>query len=149
MNISEILKYCPKGTKLYSLVHGEVIFEKVENSGIYPIKVALNNRISTYYTKDGSVFTGSAECVLFPSKEQRDWSKFGVSDQATDQKQKTELKPFDKVLVRDEDDDEWVCDIFSHIDEKDGTYNCIGSYRKQCIAYDGNEHLLGTTNKPE
>lgn len=76
MNIAEILKYCPKGTKLYSLIHGEVTLEKVENSGKYPIKVALNNGITTYYTKDGMFFKESGECILFPSKDQRDWSKF-------------------------------------------------------------------------
>lgn len=76
MNIAKILKYCPKGTKLYSLIHGEVTLEKVENSGKYPIKVALNNGITTYYTKDGMFFKESGECILFPSKDQRDWSKF-------------------------------------------------------------------------
>ena len=76
MNIAEILKYCPKGTKLYSLIHGEVTLEKVENSGKYPIKVALNNGITTYYTEDGTFFKESRECILFPSKDQRNWSKF-------------------------------------------------------------------------
>lgn len=158
MNIAEILKKFPKGTKLYSLVHGEVTLENIISIGKYPIEVVSDDGGLKYYTKDGLVFANfpNGECVLVPSKNQRDWSKFGVSDQTTDQttdqvtdqKQETELKPFDKVLVRDEDDDEWVCDIFSHIDEND-YYYCVGTRWKQCIHYEGNEHLLGTTNKQQ
>lgn len=76
MDIAEILKHCPKGTKLYSLVHGEVTLEEVKNVGKYPIKIALNNKLSTYYSKDGLFFLGAGDCILFPSKEQRDWNKF-------------------------------------------------------------------------
>ena len=78
MNIAEILKYCPEGTKLYSLIHGEVTLEEVKSAVKYPIKVVLNDKLSTYYTKDGLFFVDCGECVLFPSKEQRDWSKFKI-----------------------------------------------------------------------
>ena len=71
-----VLKHCPKGTKLYSLVHGEVTLEEVKSVGKYPIKIALNNNLSTYYSKDGLFFLGVGNCILFPSKEQRDWNKF-------------------------------------------------------------------------
>lgn len=43
---------------------------------------------------------------------------------------------------------EKAADIFSHIVEKD-LYYCVGTIWHQCIPYEGNEHLLGTTNKPE
>lgn len=59
-----------------------------------------------------------------------------------------QLKPFDKVLVRDRDADEWECNLFIRIDEE-GLYYCVSSWWMQCIPYEGNEHLLGTTNKPE
>lgn len=153
MNIAEILKNCPTGMKLYSSVYGEVEFVCVKNnySSIYPISCRKKNGYEKSFTNDGRIYFDypEAECVLFPSKDQRDWSKFGVTDQATDQKPKPQFKPFDKVLVRDDDDALWRCDLFESIDEKDGTYNCIGSYRKQCIPYEGNEHLLGTTNKQQ
>ena len=61
----------------------------------------------------------------------------------------TTLKPFDKVLVRDEDGQKWMCDIFSYYDDKNPRYPFWGvgrSNSKQCIPYKGNEHLLGTTN---
>ena len=61
----------------------------------------------------------------------------------------TTLKPFDKVLVRDENGQKWMCDIFSYYDDKNPRYPFLGvgrSNSKQCIPYKGNEHLLGTTN---
>ena len=61
---------------MYSLVHGEVTLEEVKSVGKYPIKIALNNKLSTYYSKDGLFFLGAGDCILFPSKEQRDWNKF-------------------------------------------------------------------------
>lgn len=55
-----------------------------------------------------------------------------------------ELKPFDKVLTRDEDTDEWSCNIFSHINEC-GDFICItGETWGQCIPFEGNEDLVGT-----
>nr|DAW17226.1 MAG TPA: hypothetical protein [Caudoviricetes sp.] len=146
MNVAEILKNCPKGLKLYSSIHGEVELVCVnEYSDRYPIYCKAKNGKDVTFTSDGRILLEypDAECVLFPSKDQRDWSKFGVSDQ-----QKTALYPFDKVLVRNNDDDEWVCDIFSHIDEL-AFYYCVGTRWQQCIPYEGNEHLLGTTKKPE
>lgn len=147
MNIAEILRKCPKGTKLYSPVFGEVELTEVDYDEVYSITCLTKNGDYGLFTRDGILFFdySDTECMLFPSKDQRDWSKFVV----TDQKQKPELKPFDKVLVRDGDLDVWNCNIFNRIYE-DGEYQCIDyEYWKQCIPYVGNEHLLGTTNKPE
>ena len=73
MNIAKILKYCPKGTKLYSTVFGEAKF-----SEIYPddmIVIIIKDNSKRVFHKDGSYFD-YGECVLFPSKDQRNWSKF-------------------------------------------------------------------------
>ncbi len=57
-----------------------------------------------------------------------------------------ELKPFDKVLVRDCDGDEWRCDFFdSYRVESEYGNHCLGACWRYCIPYEGNEHLLGTT----
>lgn len=65
-----------------------------------------------------------------------------------DLKKKVELKPFDKVLVRDNEDDIWEVSLFGYKDEL--YYRCDnGIPWIQCIPYDGNEHLLGTTNNVE
>ena len=64
---------------------------------------------------------------------------------------KSQFKPFDKVLCRDSNTDVWKANLFSH--EKQGMgypyYVCGGSSYTQCIPYEGNEHLLGTTDKPK
>ena len=73
MNVAEILKYCPKGTKLYSTVFGEVKFSEVYPNNM--IVVIIKDDFKRVFNKDGS-YSKYGECVLFPSKDQRDWSKF-------------------------------------------------------------------------
>lgn len=73
MNITNLLEYCPKGTKLYSTIFGEVEFIEVASSNNIVIKSPDGNEILFYC--DGA-YHRNGECVLFPSKDQRDWSKF-------------------------------------------------------------------------
>lgn len=65
-------------------------------------------------------------------------------------KNKNELKPFDKVLVRDSDSDIWVTNLFERygVGYFENSYHCIGGVWRQCIPYEGNEHLLGATDSP-
>lgn len=79
LNLIEILKDCPKGTKLYSTIYGDVELEKVYlKDDEYPIEIKIGEGSDmTYVANDGRLlgdFPG--ECTLFPSKDQRDWSKF-------------------------------------------------------------------------
>lgn len=67
--------------------------------------------------------------------------------QIVDLKPKVELKPFDKVLCRDDNDTPWKVGLFSHLDGK--MFQCVGSIYRQCIPYEGNEYLLGTTKEVE
>ena len=124
MNIAEILIMCPKGIKLYSSIYGELSLLYVLPCSLYPIycKVIRSGHIVSF-TEDGKRNITDAEPTLFPSKEQRDWSKFRVPIQEN----KTQLKPFDKVLVRDRDKQEWERRFFSHIDEEDG-YVCVSPW---------------------
>lgn len=65
--------------------------------------------------------------------------------------EKCSFKPFDKVLCRDSNDDIWKANLFSHEAPK-YTYQyyvCGGGFYKQCIPYEGNESLVGTTDKPQ
>lgn len=76
MNIAEILKYCPKGTKLYCTLCGNAELEEITNIGTIVIR-KVADVISTSYTLDyEGRYSHSGECVLFPSKDQRDWYKF-------------------------------------------------------------------------
>ena len=147
LNLVEILKDCPEGTKLYSPVFGEVEFESI-NDIIGPIVVTTNTGNAECFTADGKMFTRyNGECVLFPSKEQRDWSKFNVKKHRFDPKT---FQPFDKVLVRDINSEKWKIQLFSHIikDCFPYEYHCIGSCYNFCIPYnDDTKHLVGTTNE--
>lgn len=225
INIAEILKDYSKGTKLYSPLFGKVTLEEVNINIPVPIKVidSLNNyncffKTGLYYNR------ANAECLLFPSSEIRDWTKFfkrgdvvikngggmaAVFDgwandtytefnttinlycdgntceeevcdtllfrKATEEernqfiekverilkgkynpdtlqvepiKPECPFKPFDKVLVRDAEGLEWYANYFSHYREYDQgyPYACMGVYYRYCIPYEGNEHLLGTTD---
>ena len=228
INIAEILKDCPKGTKLYSSLFGKVELVSVDDDCDFPITVRTDEKKEkACFTKEGCYhsYYSDAECVLFPSSEMRDWSKFlkpgdvtidsfygcGVLveewaddsytsfkasvfqlekggfakrdkrvisidgyDKASDEqrdkfiadmekyfggkynratlqvepvKKECPFKPFDKVLVRDDDGQEWKINFFSHYDEKVCyKYRCLKAFYKQCIPYEGNEHLLGTTD---
>lgn len=59
------------------------------------------------------------------------------------------FEPFQRVLVRDEDMEEWDIDIFRNIIKVSyAPYQCFRNKWKQCIPYDGNEHLFGTSDSP-
>ena len=76
IDLTIILKDCPRGFKLYSAVHGEVTFWGIED-GMYPICVLANSGKGTeYYSSDGKLYASYGQCILFPSEEQHDWSKF-------------------------------------------------------------------------
>lgn len=63
---------------------------------------------------------------------------------------KYKLKPFDKVLVRDRDYASWEGEIFLRcVEDEEYGYYCLTSNFARCIPYEGNEHLLGTTDAPK
>ena len=155
LNLVEILKDCPEGTKLYSPIIGEVEFKCIDYCEInyceYPIITRCKNGDHTLsFTKEGLFYSEGVqgECImLFPSKDQRDWSKFKVKSNKQKFDPKT-LQPFDKVLVRDSDVVDWKVQLFSRIieDEEFYPYVCINESYKYCIPYnDDTKHLVGTT----
>lgn len=224
INIAEILRDCPKGTKLYSPIFGNVSLERLLDYVEYPIYVVDKNSGQIPFSKDGLYLTNysDAECQLFPSREMRDWRKFfksgdvviskdgtkaGVFDkwnndnyksfltsfsiykdgtvhksqihstnkfQKADENQRAffikqaekilkgkynpetlqvepvkvecSFKPFDKVLVRNEDGQVWCANYFSHYkNDTNYPYVCIDKRYNYCIPHEGNERLLGTT----
>lgn len=154
LDLTKILKDCPKGTKFYSTIFGEVELVKVSQREdiAYPIEIKKSNRIPAYYlTKDGRVYKDlDGECTLFHSKNQRDWSKFEIKKLKFDPKT---LKPFDRVLVRDSNKCQWMCAFFSHIRENDKSefkYTVTGHSLAYvcCIPYnDDTKHLVGTNEE--
>ena len=100
LNLVEILKDCPKGTKLYSPIYGDVELEEVyiNDDKSYPIRVKVSKNAFNSFSEDGRNYREyNGECMLFPSREQRDWSKFKIKKAKFDPKT---LKPYDKVLVK-------------------------------------------------
>ena len=152
LNLIELLKDCPIGTKLYSSAHGEVELEEVHLNSRpdYPIGVRLSNNALDSFTPDGRLFEEyNGECMLFPSREQRDWSKFKPKKPKQPKFDPKTLQSFDKVLVRDESCHKWRCELFSHINhESEFKYWCINNRYKYCIPYnDDTKHLVGTTEE--
>ena len=151
IDLTKILKDCPKGTKLYSTIHGEVtLIDSNDTSQHYPISVRLNDKKVEIFTYEGKLLNKfDGECILFPSKDQRDWSKFTAPWYKKEKFDPKTLMAFDKVLVRNFETTKWRCDHFSHFDG--GNYNpCIASGCSYtfCIPYnDDTKHLVGTTEE--
>ena len=229
INIEEILKDCPEGTNLYSPLYGEGKLKEVDSNLIHPIRITTNKGEEISFNSEGrySADYPDAECMLFPSSEMRDWTKFfkrgdvvyikeanNVTDYAIFESWKNDdytefnasifysnksgfaerkvctaklytkandilkaklitfieqhyngkynpdtlrvepvkierpLKPFDKVLVRDTDEQAWCANYFSHYkNDPDYFYVCINGSYHYCIPYNEHTaHLLGTTD---
>lgn len=169
IDLTKILKDCPKGWKFYSSIHGELLYSCMYLSSsaskitfIKPNKTSMfdGSPISVDYYRDGKYFPNQGECTLFPSKYQRDWSKFTAPWykktewfnpwRKKDKFDPKTLKPFDKVLARDSEVDTWECELLSRTDESlIHKFKCCGlvSYI-YCIPYnDDTKHLVGTTNE--
>ena len=145
IDLTKILENCPEGTKFYSPIFGEVYFEKIRSDDENAIAIT-KGVVTASFTKEGFYYPDlSEECLLFPSKEQRDWSKFTAPWLKKERFDPKTFNPFDRVLVNH--DDIWKVDFFSHICqyEPNGWCQCIGDSYYICIPYnDETKHLLGT-----
>ena len=148
-----ILEGCPKGTEFYHAGFGRVWFFGIDLDSDYPIRLSLNNDPcdNTFLTKKGTVNVQyDGECILFPSRTQRDWNKFERfwdKPKAERFDPKT-LQPFDKVLAKDGFSSKWTCSFFSHMDnDVSFPVYCSGGYFKVCIPYnEETKHLVGTSD---
>lgn len=151
IDLTKILKDCPKGTKLYSTIFGEVEFEHIETDFRHQyVIIELKDLLLERITFDGKLYNCyDGECTLFPSKEQRDWSKFTAPWRKKERFDHKILKVLDKVLVKDTHSQLWKIGIFSHYIESDKfPYKCVGNNYKLCIPYnDDTKHLVGTTDE--
>ena len=119
IDLTKILKYCPVGWQFWSSVYGDVEF-----IGIYSKPVLCNprpredewlgqeihdsehpilfdaNGFEHRVSSRGEMIKGCGECTFFPSRDQRDWSKFTAPWYKKEKFDPNTLKPFDKVLVK-------------------------------------------------
>lgn len=141
INIVNILRNIPVGYPLYCTMCGWVKFKRIDKGSEYPIECTYdNNSKLLYFDKYGRyVNSDNAECVIFPSDNYKIWdyTSFGNFN-------KNSLRPFDKVLVRDNIADIWKISLFGHI--VNNLYYCINEVSwHYCIPYNSHtEHLLGT-----
>lgn len=154
IDLTKILKNCPEGTKFWSKGQGTVVFLGIDKRRACPLLFDRNA-----FTKEGYTYWDK-ECMLVPSPEQQDWRKFEApwykNDKNNGKFDPHTLQPFDRVLVKSDDDTTWVATLFSHIikihDEVTGndylesvTSYCISSF---CVPYtDDTKYLVGTTDE--
>ena len=78
INIAEILKDMPEGTKLWTPILGKVaLISVIYDDKTYPISVRGTDRLTYGFTQYGHYYTTEgAELLLFPSRDMKNWSKF-------------------------------------------------------------------------
>ena len=155
IDLTKILKDCPAGTKLYSVIYGDVKFSHISKDSRCPIILHTYKGGVTVVTKHGRHnidYEKEGECVLFPSKEQRDWSKFTAPWYKKEKFDPKTLKPFDKVLVKISNEyfNTWYADFVAepaHV--KNETPLILGAKEaNMVIPYnDDTKHLVGTTDE--
>lgn len=149
IDLTKILKDCPKGWKFWSPIFGEIEFCSISEMVNYPIIVSCKKG-KICFSKGGlfDIDNEGAECLLFPSKDQRDWSKFTAPWYKKEKFDPKTLQPFDKVLVRNSRTGIWRCDHFSYFKEDDAYPYMASTSYIFCVPYnDETKHLVGTDYK--
>lgn len=143
--IADCLKNAPKGAKLYSPICGECTFNYIDEEEV--IHALYGDNFPITFTKYGqfNIDEFDGECLLFPSKEVRDWSNYKIPTPQYN------FKPFDKVIVRINSTKEWIADIFSHTRPYSGDTSVYitlgGRIWNQCLPYnEETAKLIGTTD---
>lgn len=144
LNLCQILKDCPKGTKLWSPVWGDVFLDEIKDSNCKPITLtAVGCNYIALYSSGKMYNIEESECILFPSKDQRDWNEFKIPNKRFDP---GEFKPSDKVLVRDNNQQFWYLSTFVCL-ERGGVIIEDEDWWEQCIPFNDETSYLVDTNK--
>lgn len=136
----EIFNYSKKNGDLYDHASLNTRTQVLDISGRYKIHKDEIVEIR--------IATDSEKQQLFAALEKKGKAWDAEKKEVSDLKPKVELKPFDRVLVRDSKSDNWRANLFGYIG-KDGYYHCAYANWAYCIPYIGNESLLGTTKDVE
>lgn len=153
IDLTKILKDCPKGTEFYSCIYGKVRFDCLKPCD-YPVLTLRSDDLYAVFSREGKYAnTPDSECCLFPSKEQRDWSKFEAPWYKKGKFDPKTLQPFDKALIRrgSENYNVWFPDFVS--EPPNGANNktlcmCVGEDFSMVIPYnDETKHLVGTADE--
>ena len=146
LNLCEILKYCPQGETFWSPMLDGVKFSCIDDERQMIIVETVEGHFTWEINHDGTISIDevtSPEIMLYPSREQRDWTKVKYEPKKERFDPKT-LKAFDKIIFKGHG--MWFCGLFSHIHN---SYACVGeTYYKCVIPYnDDTKHLVGTRDE--
>ena len=124
IDLIKILKDCPKGFKLYSPIVGYVTFGNINLKKFkHPIIVYDKEERELTFSKDGKYFADyDGECCLFPSKEQRDWSKFTAPWYKKEELVKPKFKVGDIIRHKETNKD----DVYEISKVYDDSYAIVG-----------------------
>ena len=148
LNLCEILKHCPNGELFWSPLFGDVKLYDIDEEA-KTIGVTTKGLAPWEINADGTITIDditSEVIMLYPSREQRDWTKVKYEPKKERFDPKT-LKPFDKVVVSNIQNNTWHIEYFSHIEERCKPYPfyCLADNFAYCIPYnDDTKHLVGT-----
>lgn len=159
LDLTKILDGCPEYTPFYSQVFGTVLFIRIETclNGKYIVFALYDHGVFSVDSKGKYAVSNDStelDCIVFPSKDQRDWSKFvrfwdekSLDKPVTEKFDPKALQPFDKVLVRDYTNVPWTIDFFSYRFNKTKNIRGVKYCWVYCIPYnDDTKQLLGTSN---
>lgn len=119
INIAEMLRDCTKGMELYSPIFGTVYFEGVRDTGraiMIDVTTSCNTRVQFYSDGKFNTYYSESEVTLFPSKSQRDWSKF-----------QRPFKDGDILYVKAAFD--WIC-IYKESEDTENVYKYVAVLRQ-------------------
>lgn len=152
-NLVEILKDCPKNMQLYCPIFGNVYFQEIKDTGhavLIKVLTSCNTTYEFYHNGKFNKYYEDSECLLFPSKENRDWTTFKAPIKVIERFDPKTLKPYDKVLGRDNRNFMWDATFFSHIDKESCfPLRTVSAGYIQLIPFKGNEHLVGKCGEPD
>lgn len=139
INLVEILKDCPEGTEFYTSIYGVVKFDKIDLKTKYPIKTRNAQYGVATFTANGKAFSfEDSECVIFPSKNQRDWNVW--YNNCLKEKAKKAFQSFndgDYIHFDDNDGEEWTV-IYRKTDELEVRgYACMSDDYISIMEYKG------------
>lgn len=151
IDLTNILRNCPKGWEFYSPFMGDVKFYEVDQKE-NTVVVILKSGGLCDFNEDGTIeLEGimSDEIMLYPSRDQRDWSKFTAPWYKTGKFDPNTLNTFDRVLTRNFEDERWDINFYSYKNPNwPWPYTCMDKSYRYCIPYnDETKHLVGTTDE--
>lgn len=114
--------------------------EEARKAAEVMLAFANGEKIEQYYDYDGKWSEVKTRCCDF------NWDKNAYRIKPKEKFDPKTLKPFDKVLVRDINSQNWGCDLFSNIDNRGShPYICVSGAYNMVIPYnEDTKHLVGT-----